>query len=186
MKVIATSLPGLYIIEPRVFADARGFFYESYSVHGFAEHGLPSCTFIQDNHARSETMGVLRGLHFQLPPAAQTKLVRVTRGSVFDVALDLRKGSPTYGRWEAIELSADNFRQLFIPKGFAHGYLTLEPGVEFQYKVDAPYAPDLDSGILWADQDLAIPWPLPRPILSQKDQALGLFRDFESPFIFLS
>jgi dTDP-4-dehydrorhamnose 3,5-epimerase len=186
VKVLPTSLPGLLIIEPRVFADARGFFYESYSVQSFAEHGLPACNFIQDNHARSEAAGVLRGLHFQLPPEAQAKLVRVTRGRVHDVAVDLRKGSPTYGQWEAVELSADNFRQLFIPKGFAHGYLTLEPGVEFQYKVDAPYAPDLDAGILWNDPELGIPWPVQHPVLSAKDQTLGLFKDFDSPFIFPS
>ena len=186
MNVKETSIPDLYILEPRVFSDARGFFFESYSAPRFKELGLPSCDFIQDNHARSETAGVLRGLHFQLPPFAQSKLVRVTRGRVWDVAVDLRAGSPTYGKWEAVELSADNFLQLFIPRGFAHGYLTMEEGVEFQYKVDAPYSPQHDSGIIWNDPDLNILWPTQNPVLSEKDTSLGSFRDFESPFIFHS
>ncbi len=185
MQVIETSIPGLYIIEPRVFRDERGFFFESYNALAMQKHGLPVYHFIQDNHARSETVGVLRGLHFQQPPAAQTKLVRVTRGRVYDVAVDLRKGSPTYGKWEAVELTADNFRQFLIPKGFAHGYMTLEPGSEFQYKVDAPYSPENDAGLIWNDPDLAIPWPLNEAHLSAKDQELPRLQDFASPFTYI-
>lgn len=184
MQVIPTAIPGLLILEPRVFKDHRGFFYESYSAPRFRELGLPVLDFVQDNHARSEEPGVLRGLHFQLPPMAQTKLVRVTRGRVYDVAVDLRKGSPTYGQWEGVELSADNFRQFLVPRGFAHGYMTLEPGTEFLYKVDAPYAPEHDAGIIWNDPDLGIPWPLEKPLLSAKDEQLPRLRDFDSPFVY--
>lgn len=184
MQLRETSIPGLCIIEPRVFKDERGFFYESYNADKLEQLGLPRFDFMQDNHARSESAGVLRGLHFQLPPAAQTKLVRVTRGRVLDVAVDLRAGSPTYGAWEAVELSADNFLQLLVPKGFAHGYLTLEPGTEFLYKVDAPYSPQCDAGIIYNDPDLAIPWPVHDPVLSAKDRKLPLLRDFASPFTF--
>lgn len=183
MQVKTTSIPGLYIIEPRVFKDHRGFFYESYNALKLEEQGIARTDFMQDNHARSESPGVMRGLHFQLPPATQTKLVRVTRGRVFDVAVDLRKGSPTFGCWETLELSADNFLQLYIPKGFAHGYMTLEPQTEFLYKVDAPYSPENDAGILWNDPDLGIPWPQDAPRLSSKDSLLPRLRDFNSPFV---
>jgi len=182
MQIKETSIPGLVIVEPRVFKDDRGFFFESYNADKLAALGLPRYEFIQDNHARSEAVGVLRGLHFQLPPVAQTKLVRVTRGRVYDVAVDLRQGSPTYGAWEAVELSAENFLQFLVPKGFAHGYVTLEPGTEFLYKVDAPYSPENDAGLIYNDPDLAIPWPVSSITLSDKDKKLPRLRDFESPF----
>jgi dTDP-4-dehydrorhamnose 3,5-epimerase len=186
MRVMETGVPGLVLFEPKVFRDERGFFLESYNRQGFAQVGI-DCAFVQDNHACSHQPGVLRGLHFQLPPMAQAKLVWVTRGSVLDVAVDLRSGSPTYGRHYAVELSADNFWRLFIPRGFAHAYLTLTPGTEFQYKVDAPYSPQHDSGLRWDDPDLAIPWPefpCGQPVLSEKDTKLASFRDFQSPFVY--
>lgn len=184
MHAKATTIPGLWLIEPRVFKDPRGFFYESFNAPRLQEQGIEVPCFMQDNHARSEDAGVLRGLHFQLPPMSQSKLVRVTRGRVLDVVADLRKGSPTYGKWESFELSAENFMMLLIPKGLAHGYLTLEPGSEFLYKVDAPYAPDYDTGIIWSDPDLDIDWPTTSPILSEKDHNLGSFAGFDSPFVF--
>lgn len=186
MQIIETGIPGLLRLEPRVFRDERGFFLETYRRDLFAALGVPA-GFVQDNHARSEQPGVLRGLHFQLPPATQAKLVWVTRGSVFDVAVDLRAGSPTYGKWYGCELSERNFARLFVPRGFAHGYMTLEPGTEFQYKVDAYYSPERDAGIAWDDPDLGITWPdiAPAlPILSDKDRRLPRLRDFQSPFTF--
>ena len=183
MRFQATDFPGLYVLEPRVFSDSRGFFVETYNRRVLAEKGL-DIEFVQDNHARSEARGVLRGLHFQLPPAAQAKLVRVSRGAVFDVVLDLRVGSPTFGRWHAEILSAENFKQLLIPRGFAHAYLTLSAGTEFQYKVDAFYDPGLDAGLFWDDPDLKIGWPEKKPVLSDKDKSLPLWRDFTSPFVF--
>jgi dTDP-4-dehydrorhamnose 3,5-epimerase len=184
VKRIDTGLPGLFLVEPRVFRDQRGFFLESYRRSFLAEACGRDVEFVQDNHALSTTAGVLRGLHFQRPPAAQAKLVRVTRGAVLDVAVDLRTGSPTYGRSYATELSADNFLQLFIPRGFAHGYLTLTDNVEFEYKVDAYYAPEHDAGLAWNDPDLGIDWPVDGPVLSDKDRALPPFAGFVSPFVF--
>ena len=178
-----TGIPGLWLYAPKVFGDERGFFMESYNKSVFAAQGL-DIPFIQDNHALSRSKGVLRGLHFQNPPRAQTKLVRVTRGEVLDVVVDLRKGSPTYGQWKGFVLSEANFLQLLVPKGFAHGYLTLTENVEFLYKVDDTYAPEADSGLLWNDPDLAIAWGVDDPILSPKDAALGRFRDFISPFVY--
>lgn len=184
MNITPTAIPGLWTIEPRVFKDQRGFFYESFNARKLEEQGIEAPIFMQDNHARSEQAGVLRGMHFQTPPMAQTKLVRVTSGRVLDVVVDLRKGSPAYGQWLSFELSADNFLQLLIPKGLAHGYLTLEPGCEFLYKVDAPYSPENDAGIAWDDPDLAIVWPEKSPLLSEKDTHLSSFADFDSPFTF--
>ncbi|GAB6038988.1 dTDP-4-dehydrorhamnose 3,5-epimerase [Fundidesulfovibrio butyratiphilus] len=178
-----TGMPGLWLFVPKVHGDERGFFMESYNQALFASQGL-EYVFIQDNHALSRTKGVLRGLHFQLPPMAQTKLVRVTRGEVYDVVVDLRKGSPTYGKWKGFTLSADNFHQLLVPKGFAHGYVTRTENTEFLYKVDAPYAPDHDSGLLYSDPDLGVDWGEPHPVLSEKDLKLGRFRDFDSPFVY--
>lgn len=183
MRFIATDFPGLYVIEPKIFRDARGFFYENYSSRVFAEHGL-HFEFIQDNHARSEDVHVLRGLHFQIPPAAQAKLVRVVRGAVFDVAVDLRRRSPTFGQWFGLELSEENFKQLLIPQGFAHGYVSLKPGTEFLYKVDALYSPSLERGLRYDDPTIDIQWPVTDPILSMKDQNLSSFAEFESPFVF--
>jgi dTDP-4-dehydrorhamnose 3,5-epimerase len=156
---------------------------ETYSRRDFSALGMSS-EFVQDNHARSESAGVLRGLHFQRPPYAQAKLVRVVRGSVLDVVVDLRIGSPAFGQWFSVELSADNKRQLFVPRGFAHAYLTLEPGTEFLYKVDNYYAPEHEGGLRWNDPDLAIAWPEQNPRLSAKDEELDLWRSFQSPFTY--
>ncbi len=183
MQFTPTEFPGLYVCEPKVFGDNRGFFMETYSKRVFAAAGL-DMVFVQDNHAKSKEKGVLRGLHFQAPPAAQAKLVWVTAGAVCDVVVDIRAGSPTYGRWFKIELSACNFKRLFIPKGFAHGYQTLEPNTEFQYKVDAFYSPEHDAGIAWNDPDLDIDWPEADPVLSDKDVNLPTWSDFSSPFTF--
>jgi dTDP-4-dehydrorhamnose 3,5-epimerase len=182
MRLIETGLPGLVLLEPKVFRDGRGFFLETYSEAAFDALGIRA-RFVQDNHAYSAKAGVLRGLHFQLPPFAQAKLVWVTRGSVVDVAVDLRRDSPTYGQSYNVELSAENMLRLFLPKGFAHGYATLTPDVEFQYKVDAPYAPKADAGILWNDPDLGIAWPVAEPELSDKDRRLPRLKDFDSPFV---
>ncbi len=183
MEIIPTRFPGLWVIQPRVFQDNRGFFAETYNERDFIAHGI-YYKFVQDNHARSEQVGVLRGLHFQTPPADQAKLVRVTRGAVFDAVVDLRKGSPTYGEWYGRKLSGENFRQMLIPKGFAHGYVTLEPMTEFQYKVDGFYSPENDGGLRWDDPDFDIPWPVKEPVLSEKDTKLPLMKDFDSPFIY--
>lgn len=187
MRAIETGLPGLLLLEPKIFRDERGFFLESYNRKGFADLGI-TAEFVQDNHACSTQAGVLRGLHFQTPPMAQAKLVWVTRGGVLDVAVDLRVGSPTFGRHYTVELSAENFLRLFIPKGFAHAYATLTPDCEFQYKVDAPYSPQHDAGIRWDDPDLNIPWPSfatgAGPVLSGKDKVLPFFKEFRSPFVF--
>lgn len=172
------------LIEPRRFKDDRGWFTESYSKATFAAQGI-DCEFVQDNHSLSVPQFTLRGLHFQAPPDGQAKLVRCVRGRIWDVAVDVRTGSPTYGQWTAAELSAENGRQLFVPVGFAHGFLTLERECEVIYKVSSPYAPASDGGIRWDDPTLAIRWPLPagvRPELSPKDAALPLFADFHSPF----
>ena len=175
MKVIATAIPGPLIIEPRLFGDDRGFFFESWNAGAFAEAGL-DLTFVQDNHSRSQK-GVLRGLHFQ-NPGAQGKLVRVARGAVFDVAVDIRRSSPHFGQWVGVELSAENKRMFWVPEGFAHGFLTLENDTDFLYKCTAPYAPQSEHTIIWNDPAIGIDWPLDGtvPILSAKDQggaALG-------------
>lgn len=183
MQVRTTGIPGLLVLTPRVFADQRGFFMETYSRKALAGYGV-ACEFVQDNHALSRAAGVLRGLHFQAPPSAQAKLVRVSRGAVYDVAVDLRVGSPAYGTWHAETLTADNHAQMFIPAGCAHGYATLAPDTEFQYKVDAYYDPARDAGILWNDPDLGIPWPVDGPVLSDKDRVLPRLADFVSPFVF--
>lgn len=176
-----TFLEGLIILKPKVHCDERGFFLETYRKELFQDL-LPGTELIQDNHAMSVDAGVLRGLHFQYPPAAQGKLVWVTKGSVFDVAVDLRKSSPTYGQWFGLTLSAENFTRLFVPRGFAHGYITTSPNTEFMYKVDNYYSPEHDSGIAWNDPDLNISWPEITPILSAKDQKQQSFKDFVSPF----
>ncbi len=167
MRVIETTLPGVLIVEPDVFEDSRGFFFESYSLQKYAEHGI-SDTFVQDNHSLS-VRGTLRGLHYQAEPG-QAKLVRVARGSVFDVAVDIRWGSPTFGKWVGVELSAENKRQLYIPVGFAHGFCVTSEVAEFLYKCSSYYAPDLERGIAWDDPALAIAWPAEEPILSDRDR----------------
>ena len=174
------------LLETRRFEDERGWFCESYSARNLAEAGVDT-VFLQDNHSYSQAAGTVRGLHFQLPPHDQAKLVRCTRGAVFDVAVDIRQGSPTFGRWVGVELSAANGRQLFVPAGFAHGFATLQPDTELQYKVDRYYAPQHDAGIRWDDPDLAIDWHLPMgvtPTLSRKDAVLPALAAFVSPFAY--
>jgi dTDP-4-dehydrorhamnose 3,5-epimerase len=172
MQVRKLALDGMMEIIPKKFGDARGFFSETYSRTAFAEAGI-DIAWVQDNQSFSAEKGVLRGLHFQVAPFAQDKLIRVLRGAIFDVAVDLRRGSPTYGKWLSCVLSSDAWNQLLVPKGFAHGFLTLEPEVEVLYKVSAPYAPSCDRGIRWNDPAIGIDWPLEGrdPILSQKDAA---------------
>jgi dTDP-4-dehydrorhamnose 3,5-epimerase len=168
MNIIKTDLPDVIIMEPRVFGDARGFFYESFNQKDWEEKTGIKTTFVQDNHSRSER-NVLRGLHYQIQQP-QGKLVRVIRGAVFDVAVDIRKSSPAFGRWVGIELSEENKRQMWIPDGFAHGFLVLSDAAEFLYKTTDYWAPQFERTILWNDPDLAIAWPLPgQPILSDKD-----------------
>jgi dTDP-4-dehydrorhamnose 3,5-epimerase len=183
LNVIETSLPGVMIIEPKLFGDHRGWFMETYSEGRLQEAGIV-VKFVQDNQSFSAAKGTLRGLHYQLHPKAQTKLVRCTKGAIFDVAVDLRKGSQTYGKWFGIELSAENKRQLLIPKGFAHGFLTLTDDVEVQYKVDHLYAPECDRGIIWNDPTIGIEWPVVTPILSTKDEMAPFLADAENNFNF--
>lgn len=172
MNIIETALPGVLIIEPRVFGDSRGFFMETWNAGAFAAAGL-DLAFVQDNHSRSQK-GVLRGLHFQ-NPGPQGKLVRVTNGAVFDVAVDLRASSPTFGQWVGVELSAENKRMFWVPEGFAHGFLTLEDDTDFLYKCTAPYAPANEFTLAWNDPAVGIEWPVTGldPIISEKD-ARGL------------
>ncbi|WP_026679371.1 dTDP-4-dehydrorhamnose 3,5-epimerase [Fictibacillus gelatini] len=184
MKVTKTELEGVVIIEPVVFGDHRGWFMETYSEVKFKNAGI-ELTFVQDNQSFSETKGTLRGLHYQLNPKAQSKLIRCTRGKIFDVAVDIRKGSPTYGKWFGIELSAENKKQLLIPKGFAHGFMTLTDDVEVQYKVDELYAPEYDRGIIWNDPAIGIEWPIQiTPVLSEKDKKTPLLENAENNFIY--
>ena len=185
MEVIKTKIEGPLIIEPKVFGDNRGYFYESYNAKDFAEKVDPSIVFVQDNQSYS-TYGVLRGLHFQRPPHAQAKLVRVIQGRVMDVAVDIRKGSPTYGQYVSVELSGENHRQLFIPKGFAHGFVVLSETALFQYKCDNLYAPSSEGALAWDDADIAIEWPLSEDQikLSEKDKHHAGLKDFDSPFVY--
>jgi len=187
MNIESLDIPDVKLITPRRFGDHRGFFMETFSATKLAEAGIQR-DWVQDNHSLSEHPGVLRGLHFQAPPHAQAKLVRVVAGRVWDVAVDIRKGSPTYGKWVAAELSADNDQQMFIPEGFAHGFVTLEPGTAFLYKVSDVYAPDTEGGLAWNDADLAIPWPVdsvPGELrMSDKDTTLPALADFDSPFVY--
>lgn len=176
MKVTETKLPGVYLIESDVFGDARGWFMESWSKRKFEEGGL-YVDFLQDNHSYSAEKGTLRGLHYQLNPMAQAKLLRATRGTIFDVAVDIRKGSPNYAKWVGYELSAENKRQLFIPRGFAHGFITLTDDVEVQYKADNYYAPDCDGNIRWDDPEIGIQWPIEPTILSDKDEKAPLLKE---------
>ena len=184
MEIIKTDIEGLVIIEPKIFEDARGYFFESFSQREF-ESKIGPVNFVQDNESKS-SFGVMRGLHFQRPPHAQSKLVRCVRGKVLDVAVDLRKGSPSYGRHVAVELSEDNHRQFFIPKGFAHGFVVLSPTAVFQYKCDAVYAAWADGGISILDESLGIDWrvPMDEASLSPKDMQHPLLKDFETPFEF--
>lgn len=183
MQVIPTAIQGVFIIEPRIFGDARGYFFESFNARDFSQLTGVDVNFVQDNESLSR-YGVLRGLHFQLPPHAQSKLVRVVRGAVLDIAVDLRKDSPTYGQHVSVELTAENHRQFFMPKGFAHGFSVLSPEVVFQYKCDDYYHPECEGALAWDDPDLAIDWHLPadKVILSEKDKHHPSFRSFNFPF----
>lgn len=177
MKVTTTAIEGVLIIEPKVFGDERGFFFESFNQRAFNEAVGQPVDFVQDNHSRS-AKGVLRGLHFQRPPHAQGKLVRVTQGSVFDVAADIRADSPTFGRWVGVELSGANHRQMWIPAGLAHGFLVTSDSADFLYKTTDYYRPESEGSVRWDDPDLAIAWPLDgiTPALSAKDAAAPLLR----------
>lgn len=176
MDVTPTALQGILLVEPAVFGDMRGFFFESYNEQLFNQAIGREISFVQDNHSRS-SKGVLRGLHYQLPPNAQAKLVRVVAGAIFDVAVDIRRSSPTFGKWVGVLLSAENQRQLWIPEGFAHGFLTLSESADVLYKASAYYSPADEGAVAWNDPDLAIEWPLSGdPILSKKDAAAALLR----------
>jgi len=180
MEVIKTAIPDLYIVKPNVFEDHRGYFFESYNKENFLRNGIDQ-NFVQDNESKS-AKGVLRGLHFQKPPFAQGKLVRVMRGSVLDVAVDIRINSPTYGQWASVELTQDNKWMYWVPPGFAHGFVTLEDNTVFFYKCTNVYNKDSEGSILWNDPNLNIDWKVENPILSDKDQTSPLFKDFVSPF----
>ena len=181
MQVTPTAIADVFVIEPKVFGDSRGFFFESFNQQAFTQATGVSLPFVQDNHSRS-SRGVLRGLHYQLPPQAQGKLVRVVRGAVFDVAVDIRRDSPTYGAWVGMELSEGNNKQMWIPPGLAHGFLVTSESADFLYKTTDYYAPSLERSIAWNDPDLAINWPLhllngAAPALSAKDQAAMSFAE---------
>lgn len=182
MQLDPTALPGVMILTPARFGDARGWFSETWNAARVAEAGL-DLAFVQDNHSFSAEKGTLRGLHFQRPPRAQDKLVRCTRGTILDVAVDIRKGSPHYGQWVGVELSAENGKQLLVPKGFLHGFLTLTPNCEVQYKCTDTYAPGCDGAVAW--NSVGIDWGLngATPVLSAKDAAATALADFDSPFI---
>jgi dTDP-4-dehydrorhamnose 3,5-epimerase len=181
MKVIPLFMKDAAILEPKVYGDHRGYFIESYNERLLLDHGI-HYDFIQDNQSLSAEAGVLRGLHYQLHPKAQTKLVRVISGAVYDVIVDIRSASPTFGQWKGVILSEYNQRQLLVPQGFAHGFCTLVPHTKVVYKVDAYYSPEHDRGILWNDPVLAIDWPVTEPILSDKDQKHPVLRDAELHF----
>ena len=184
MNIIQTSIPGVVIIEPRLFKDDRGYFFESFSERDFNTQ-VREVKFVQDNESMS-SYGVMRGLHFQRPPYTQSKLVRCVKGAVLDVAVDIRKGSPTYGQYVAVELTEENHRQFFVPRGFAHGFAVLSETAIFQYKCDNFYHPEADGGISILDDSLGIDWHIPtdHAILSEKDTKHPLLKDFDSPFDF--
>ncbi len=183
MNVIKTELDGVYIIEPKVFGDSRGWFMETYSERKMKEYGF-EYNFKQDNHSFSAAKGTLRGIHFQKGEFAQAKLVRCGKGSVLDVVVDLRKGSPSYKKWLAIELSAENKRQLLIPRGFGHGFVTLTDDVEFLYKADNYYNAENDRSILWCDEEIGIDWHIENPIISEKDSKAPRLKDSDVDFIY--
>lgn len=183
IEVKKTDIEGVLIIEPKVFGDARGYFLESFNAKEFAEKTGLNINFVQDNESMS-SYGVMRGLHFQNPPYTQSKLVRCVKGAVLDVAVDIRKGSPTYGQHVAVELTEENHRQFFVPRGFAHGFAVLSETAVFQYKCDNFYAPQADGGISILDESLDIDWKIPtdKALLSEKDTKHSLLKDFDSPF----
>ena len=183
MQIEQTALPGVVILTPRRFGDDRGWFSETWNAARMAEAGW-DIAFVQDNHSMSGPVGTLRGLHYQRPPHAQAKLVRCTRGAIFDVAVDIRRGSPTYGKWVGVELTASNGKQLFVPTGFLHGFVTRLPDTEVQYKCSDLYAPDCDGGIRWDDPTIDIDWGIDsQPVLSPKDKDAALLADLDSPFV---
>ena len=182
MKITETTLIEVKIIEPDVFGDSRGFFFENYSYKRFLEFGIGD-VFLQDNHSLSKKAGTLRGLHFQLTPHAQAKLVRCTRGAILDVAVDIRKNSPTYCQWTSVELSAENFKQMYIPVGFAHGFVTLEDNTEVQYKTSDYYFKESERSIKWNDPSIGIEWFINNPILSEKDRAAPFIEHSGNRFI---
>lgn len=183
MEIIKTDIDGVFIIEPKVFGDSRGYFFESFNAREFALKTGLDVNFVQDNESMSH-YGVLRGLHFQNPPYAQSKLVRVVQGKVVDVAVDIRRGSPTFGKYVMAELTGENHRQFFVPRGFAHGFAVLSDVAVFQYKCDNFYAPASEGAIAWNDPDIAIPWPVPASDveLSEKDKKHPFLKDIVSPF----
>ncbi|HEY9081009.1 MAG TPA: dTDP-4-dehydrorhamnose 3,5-epimerase [Magnetovibrio sp.] len=185
MGIEQLSLPGLMLFETPRFADGRGAFSETFNANRLKQSGI-EVSFVQDNFASSDRAGTLRGLHFQRPPHAQAKLVRVIRGRIWDVAVDLRQGSPTFGKWQGVELSAQNWNQLYVPVGFAHGYVTLEDMTEVFYKVSDFYAPECEGGVVWNDPNLGIAWPLSDsvPCLSEKDERLPQLEDIRPPFVY--
>jgi len=185
LDIQKTKLPGVVIISPRRFGDDRGWFSETWNKHALAQIGI-DLDFVQDNHSFSAQIGTVRGLHYQSPPHAQDKLVRASRGRILDVAVDIRKGSPTFGQWVTEELSAQNGKQLLVPVGFLHGFATLEPDTEVQYKCTDYYAPECDGAVRFDDPDIAVNWELGtnRAVLSDKDAIAPLFKDFDSPFEF--
>lgn len=183
MKRIETNLPGVCILEPAVYGDHRGYFMETYSTKAMAEVGIDN-VFVQDNQSYSAQKGILRGIHFQNAPFAQAKLVRVTKGAVLDIAVDLRKGSPTYKQWVGVELSAENKRMFFIPRGFGHGFVTLTEDVEFCYKVDNLYSKECDRGIRFDDPSIGVDWGVVDPILSQKDTTSPVLDDSDCNFVY--
>lgn len=185
MEVERLSIPGLLVLTPRKFGDHRGFFSEVWSRRAFADAGL-DFHFVQDNHSMSAQVGTVRGLHYQSPPHAQTKLIRCTRGRIRDVAIDIRKGSATFGQHAVVDLDPANWKQLLVPTGFAHGFVTLEPDSEVLYKVDSGYAPDHDAGLYWADPALNIDWgvDVAQAVVSEKDKALPRWDEFDSPFVY--
>jgi dTDP-4-dehydrorhamnose 3,5-epimerase len=182
MKIEPTALPDVMILTPNRFGDDRGWFSETFNAARMQAAGL-TMDWVQDNHSMSAKPGTLRGLHYQRPPHAQDKLVRCSRGAIWDVAVDVRVGSPTYGKWVGVDLTPENGRQLLVPKGFLHGFVTRAEGTEVQYKCSDLYAPDCDGGIRWDDPDLGIDWGVTDPVLSGKDAVAPLFRDFVSPFV---
>ncbi len=186
MKVTELAIGDVKLIEPSIFRDHRGFFSETFNARALEREGLVLPPFVQDNHSLSVDVGVVRGLHFQAPPHAQSKLIRVARGAILDVAVDIRKGSPSFGQHVAVTLSAQNWQQLWVPAGFAHGFCTLEANTEVIYKVTDYYAPECDRGILWSDPALAIDWPVPADgvVLSDKDRRLPLLGEIENDFTF--
>lgn len=186
MKVLATELQDAYIIEPKVFGDNRGWFMETYSYRVLEEHGI-KVNFVQDNQSYSAPKGTLRGLHFQKPPMTQAKLVRCTRGAMMDIAVDIRKGSPTFKKWIAVELSAENKRQLYVPRGFAHGFVTITDDVEVMYKADNFYAPETEGSIIYNDPDIGVTWDewcQGKFTFSAKDKTAPCFKDFVTPFTY--